>query len=274
MKLRDALRAAAERLSAVSDTPRLDAELLAAHSLGVERNALLLNNMDDRAPAGFDTLVERRLASEPVAYIIGRRDFWTLSLKVAPGVLVPRPDSETLIEAALAFFAQRSPATILDLGTGSGALLLAALAEFPEAQGLGIDKSRVALDIAAENAATCALAGRSSFQQGNWAEGVDGPFDLVLCNPPYISTDADLPETVARFEPASALFGGADGLSDYRILAPQVARLLAPNGCAVVEIGFDQAASVGTMFRASGLAVEVWKDLGDRDRCLLMTKSL
>lgn len=274
MTLREALRAAAERLAAVSDTPRLDAELLAAHALGVDRNCLLLSRLDDEAPGALPTLVERRLASEPVAYIIGSRDFWTLDLKVAPGVLVPRPDSETLIEAALAYFAANAPSTILDLGTGSGALLLAALSEFPEAEGLGVDRSAAALAIAAENARRCALDGRSNFIEGDWGAGLTGPYDLILCNPPYIATDADLPKTVVAYEPASALFAGVDGLSDYRRLAPDIARLLAPAGCAVVEIGFDQADVVGAMFMQSGLKVEVRKDLGGRNRCLVVTQSL
>lgn len=274
MKLREALIAAAQRLSEVSDTPRLDAELLAAHALDVERNTLLLNHLEDAVPAAFGALVERRLSSEPVAYITGRRDFWTLSLKVAPGVLIPRPDSETLIEAALSFFSDRQPETILDLGTGSGALLLAALSEFPDSRGLGIDQSDAALAIATENARTCGFADRARFECGNWGRGIENSFDLVLCNPPYISTEADLPQTVVAFEPASALFAGSDGLSDYRTLVPQIDRLLAPDGCAILEIGFDQAASVGTMFAETGLSVEVWKDLGGRDRCLLLTKSL
>lgn len=274
MKLRDALRSTAERLSVVSDTPRLDAEVLAAHILGVDRNALLLSRLDDEAPGELAALIERRLASEPVAYIIGSRDFWTLTLKVAPGVLIPRPDSETLIEAALGHFATSAPSSILDLGTGSGALLLAALSEFPTAKGLGVDQSATALAIASENAQRCALDGRASFKEGDWGADLGGTYDLILCNPPYIVADVDLPKSVVAYEPASALFAGADGLSDYRKLAPDIARLLAPGGCAVVEIGYDQADTVGTMFSQSGLNVEVCKDLGARDRCLVLTQSL
>ena len=274
MKLREALAAAVGKLSSVSDTPRLDAELLAAHALGTTRNDLLLKHLEGSAPEGFDSLVARRLTSEPIAYITERRDFWTLSLAVRPGVLIPRPDSETLIEAALAHFVDRQPQSILDLGTGSGALLLAALMEFSGAKGLGIDQARDAITIAEENAVTCQLASRAEFRLGNWAEGLRGSFDLILCNPPYIRTDADLPEAVVAFEPSGALFAGPEGLDDYRVLAPQIARLLAPSGCAVMEIGFDQAVSVGTMFEGAGLSVEVWKDLGGRDRCLRLTKSL
>lgn len=274
MTLREALVTASQRLSRVSDTPRLDAELLAAHALAVDRNTLLLTHLDGEVPEGFDALVERRMSNEPIAYITGRREFWTLSLAVGPSVLIPRPDSETLIEAALAYFKNKQPNSVLDLGTGSGALLLAALSEFPDAQGVGIDQSSDAVQIATANAVRCGLGNRVRFQIGDWADGLAGSFDLVLCNPPYISTQAELPMTVVGFEPARALFAGADGLSDYRVLAPQITRLLAPNGCAVVEIGFDQAASVGTMFEGSGLSVDVCKDLGGRDRCLLLTKSL
>jgi len=274
MRLREALTAAATRLTEVSETPRLDAELLAAHLLDIDRNTLLLSHLEAEVPPGFPALVDRRMTSEPVAYILGHREFWTLDLKVVPGVLIPRPDSETLIEAALKWFGPRAPETILDLGTGSGALLLAALSEFPEAVGMGVDQSPTALKVAAENAARCGLQARARFRAGNWAEGIEGSFDLILCNPPYISTQAALPATVAHFEPGEALFAGADGLDDYRVLAPQIARLLSPTGCASVEIGFDQAQSAGRLFRDAGLTVDVRPDLGGRDRCLLLTKSL
>jgi len=272
MTLREALKDAAARLEAVSDTPRLDAELLAAFALGCDRNTLLLHHLDGEVPAAFNDLVSRRLTAEPVAYITGARDFWSLGLKVAPGVLIPRPDSETLIEAALQHFGEAPPRSILDLGTGSGALLLAALSEFREARGLGIDRSATALAIAAKNAGLNGLAERAVFQEGNWGQGIEGPFDLILCNPPYIETGCALPRDVAAYEPAEALFAGADGLDDYRTLAPQIARLLASPGCACVEIGHDQGESAAALFRAEGLNVVVLKDLGARDRCLVMTK--
>ncbi len=274
MRLREALTTGATRLAAVSDTPRLDAELLAAHVLGIDRNDLLLSHLDSDAPDELSPLIERRMASEPVAYIVGHREFWTLDLKVAPGVLIPRPDSETLIEAAVQWFGACQPSSVLDLGTGSGALLLAALSEFPSAHGVGVDRSPTALAIAEDNALRCGLHERTTFRLGNWGEGLEGPFDLILCNPPYISTEARLPETVAGFEPAEALYAGVDGLDDYRNLAAQMTRLLSPTGCAAVEIGFDQAQSAGTLFRAAGLAVDVRQDLGGRDRCLVLTKSL
>lgn len=266
-----ALSGAARRLAEVSDTPRLDAELLMAEALGVEREALLLSALDGPVPGGFAALVKRRLAGEPIAYILGRRAFWTIELDVGPGVLVPRPDTETLIEAAIAHFQGRAPGRVLDLGTGSGALLLAALAEWPDVSGLGIDRSEEALAIARANAERLGLSGRAAFRIGNWAEGVTERFDLVLCNPPYIETGAELPRDVADWEPHGALFAGADGLDDYRRLAPVTGGLLRPGGVACFEIGADQAESAGALFRAQGLAVAVRRDLAGRERCLVVT---
>lgn len=257
-----ALRAAALRID------RFDAEVLLAATLGVERGTLLL--APDRAfvPDRFDAQVARRAAGEPVAYITGHREFWSLDLLVTPAVLIPRPDSETLIEAALA--SGITPATIIDLGTGSGALLLAALAEWPAATGLGIDASPAALAVAAQNAERLGLAGRTVFRVGDWGQGLTQQFDLILCNPPYVEDKAELAPDVRDHEPASALFAGADGLDDYRRLIPQLPGLLAPGGVAVVEIGWTQAAAVLALAAGSGLAGEVRRDLGGRDRCVVM----
>ncbi len=269
MTLREALSDAARRLDPVSDTPRLDAELLMAHALGVSREVMLLRHLDDGAPPVFATLLARRQSHEPLAYITGTRDFWTISLAVAPGVLIPRPDSETLIEAAVGHFGRAGPKRILDLGTGSGALLLAALSEWPRATGLGIDASPAALAIARENAAKLGLAERLHFLPGNWAEGIEECFDLILCNPPYIEIGAILPEQVRDYEPPTALFAGVDGLDDYRELIPQLPARLAPGGMIALEIGFAQAKSVSGLFRASGLYPQVRQDLGGRDRAIL-----
>lgn len=269
MKLREALSDAAARLGAVSDTPRLDAELLMAHALGVSREAMLLGGLDAPAPAGFDKLLARRLAHEPVAYVTGTRDFWTIGLEVAPGVLIPRPDSETLIEAAVEYFGAASPGTILDLGTGSGALLLAALAQWPKATGLGIDASPAALEIASTNAEALGFQQRARFALGDWAKGVGERFDLILCNPPYIESDTALPADVRDHEPPSALFAGADGLDEYRRLVPQLPALLNTGGMIAVEIGATQASAVSALFRANGLAPEVRHDLGGRDRAIV-----
>ncbi len=269
MTVRKALAEAAASLATRSDTARLDAELLMACALGVDRNALLLAHLDDAEPADFAPLLARRMAHEPVAYITGTRDFWTITLNVAPGVLIPRPDSETLIEAAIDHFGERAPQRILDLGAGSGALLLAALSQWPEAHGLGIDASQAALDIAQGNAARLGL--KAAFRLGDWADGLDTPFDLVLCNPPYVESNAELAPEVADFEPASALYAGSEGLDDYRRLAPQIARLIAAGGIAVVEIGHQQAAATSAIFGAFGLNIAIRQDLGGRDRCLLLT---
>jgi release factor glutamine methyltransferase len=270
MIVREALRAAAERLAAVSDTPRLDAELLMAHSLGTTRELVLLSGLERATPPSFAGLVERRAVREPIAYILGRRAFWTIALEVGPGALVPRPDSETLIEAALDRFGGDGPAVILDLGTGPGTLLLAALDQWPKATGLGVDSSEPALAYARRNAANLGLANRAEFRAGDWAEGVSGPFDLILCNPPYVAAGAELPGDVALWEPCEALFAGADGLAEYRRLAPVLPALLAPEGIACIEVGDGQAEAVAALFEAQGLGTQFRRDLGGRDRCLIL----
>jgi len=272
--VRAALREAAQRLEGVSDTPRLDAELLMAHALEVERPALLLDPARFEVPADFTGLLERRLKHEPVAYIVGYRDFWTIRLKVGPGALIPRPDSETLIEAALSWVdAKDAPLRLLDLGTGPGTLLLALLSELPEAVGLGVDASQAALALAGENARALGVADRAVFCEGDWAAQVAGDFDLILCNPPYIADCEQLMPDVADFEPAGALFAGADGLDDYRRIIPDLRRLLAPGGAAVLEIGHRQRISVSGLAEAAGFAVTCKQDLGGRDRALLLTRA-
>lgn len=272
MTIRKALHAAAAELADASDTPRLDAELLMAHALGVDRGSMLLAGLDCPVPAGFAGLVARRRRSEPIAYIVGVRDFWTITLAVGPGVLIPRPDSETLIDAAVDHFrGTAGPRTVIDLGTGSGALLLAALSEWPEARGVGIDASRTALATAAGNAARLGLAGRAGMLPGGW-EGTGEMFDLVLCNPPYIADDAVLAPDVALYEPGSALFAGADGLDDYRRIAPVIGRQIAPGGVACIEIGSSQGQSAAALFAAAGLQVALRRDLAGRDRCLVLRR--
>jgi len=267
---RAALIAAAQRF-AFSATPRLDAELLLAHALGITRERLLLTLDDWSVPAAFDALVERRVDHEPVAYLTGTRAFWTIDLHVAPGVLVPRADSETLIEAAVAHFAGTAgPRRVLDLGTGSGALLLAALDEWPRASGVGVDASLDALAIASANAERLGFAARARIIAGGW-EGPGERFDLILCNPPYIADDAVLPPEVKAWEPASALFAGADGLDDYRRLAPLLGTQIAPGGVACVEIGSDQGERAAVLFRDAGLHVALRRDLAGHDRCLVVT---
>jgi release factor glutamine methyltransferase len=270
MTARNALRVATAQLTAVTDTPRLDAELLMAHAMDVERDALILHHLDDPQPDAFAAFIARRLAHEPLAYITGLREFWTISLHVTPDVLIPRPDSETLIEAAIDHFVDRTPARILDLGTGSGALLLAALSHWPDAHGLGVDASQRAVDVAERNARTLGLDGRARFMVGDWAFHLNGQFDLILCNPPYVETTAILtPEVLA--EPHSALFAGRDGLDDYRRIVPQLSDLIAPHGCAVLEIGHTQSAAVAHLLAQEGLRPAVRQDLGQRDRAVIAT---
>ena len=275
MTITDTLRTAAHDLAGVSDTPRLDAELLMAECLGIDRSTLLLNRMRDDVPSGFAALVARRLAHEPVAYIIGRQDFWTLTLKVTPAVLIPRADSETLIEAAIDALAERPPAKILDLGTGSGALLLAAMSEWPKAQGVGIDASAAALAIAQSNASALGFADRTQMLPGDWRHpGWQQPlpclFDLIVCNPPYVESTALLAPQVMEHEPHSALFAGEDGLDDYRILIPALPSLLAPQGIAILEIGAGQREDVAALATASGFAVDCRQDLAGHDRALIL----
>jgi release factor glutamine methyltransferase len=266
---RQALAQAAARFG-FSATPRLDAELLLAHALGIPRERLLLTLADQPVPPAFAEIVARREGQEPIAYLTGTRAFWTIDLAVGPGALVPRADSETLIEAAVDHFAGTpGPARILDLGTGPGTLLLAALAEWPQATGLGIDASDAALGWARRNARALGMEARATVRLGDWGEGVAERFDLVLANPPYIRTDADLPPEVAGFEPASALFAGADGLDDYRRIAGQLPALIAPGGIAAIEIGFDQAAAVTALLAEVDLRVTLRRDLAGRDRCLV-----
>ncbi len=271
MKVREALSAAARTLAAVSETPRLDAELLMAKALGISREELLLKATDREAPEAFEHLRRRRLDHEPVAYITGRRAFWTIELSVGAGVLIPRPDSETLIEAAVEHFGRSGPGTVLDLGTGPGTLLLAALSQWPEAHGLGIDASEKALGYAELNALGLGLEGRARFQLGDWAEDLQGRFDLILCNPPYVDRDASLAPEIARWEPEDALYAGVDGLDAYRRLAPQLPALLAPGGIACVEIGAGQEAEAGALFAARGFTISSRMDLNQRARCLILT---
>jgi len=264
----EALADAARRLSVVSDTPRLDAELLMAHALGLTRDRLLLDPPRQEAPPALVAMLERRLAHEPIAYIIGHREFWTIDLAVGPGVLIPRPDSETLIEAAVVHFGLAGPRSVLDLGTGSGALLLAALAQWPQATGLGVDTSEAALAVARGNAERLGLASRARIDRGSWDAASRGDFDLILCNPPYIETGAVLPPDVADYEPASALYAGGDGLDDYRQIAPLLR--LPTGGIACVEIGATQAQAVRTLFAAAGFLTRVNTDLAGHDRCIVV----
>lgn len=275
MTIADALREAAQRLAATSDTPRLDAELLMAEALGVSRSKLLLGRMSAQTPERFAALVARRLAHEPVAYIVGRQEFYGLDLILTRDALIPRADSETLIDAARAELAG-SPTRILDLGTGSGALLLAAMSVWPGAEGTGTDRSAAALAVARGNAARLGFDPRwveRDWTVPDWADAL-GRFDLILCNPPYVEDGAALAPEVRDHEPAGALFAGPEGLDAYRGLIPQVPGLLAEDGLAVFEIGHTQADAVTALAAAAGLAATLHRDLAGRPRALALKKSL
>ena len=267
-----ALADAARQLTGTSDTARLDSELLMAEALHIDRDRLILSPPDRQVPPRFWKMVERRQSGEPVAYITGRRAFWNIDLHVGPGVLVPRPDSEVLIASAIEHFeGTNGPERVLDLGTGPGTLLLAALDVWPDATGLGVDVSRGALSYAAANARRLGFESRVKLVQGDWADGLVEKFDLILCNPPYIAEGAELGPGVAEYEPDEALFGGKEGLDAYRALAPQLPRLLAPGGLAAIEMAPDQAASVGKLLTRDRLKSNVAQDLAGLPRALLLT---
>lgn len=267
-----ALDDATRQLNQSSDTARLDAELLMAEALHIDRDRLILSPPDKAVPKRFWTMVKRRKKGEPIAYITGRRAFWNIDLHVGPGVLVPRPDSEVLIASAIEHFEKTcAPQRILDLGTGPGTLLLAALDIWPEATGLGIDVSRRALSYASANARRLEFEKRLKLRVGNWAEGVKESFDLILCNPPYVAEGAELGPGVREYEPDEALFAGEKGLDAYAELAPQLPRLLNKGGLAAVEIGHDQARAVTSLLARDGLAARVVNDLAERPRAILLT---
>ena len=267
-----ALGRATNELGPVSDTPRLDAELLMAEALHIDRDKLILSPPRREAPDRFFDMVERRKSGEPVAYITGRRAFWNIELHVGPGVLIPRPDSEVLISSALEHFEGKGgPKRILDLGTGPGTLLLAALDLWPDATGVGVDVSRQAMSYAAANARRLGFESRVKLKEGDWAKGITERFDLILCNPPYVAEDAELGPGVREYEPDEALFAGKEGLDAYRQLAPHLPRLLNKGGLAAVEIGHDQAEPVTALLARDGLSASVVNDLAGRPRAVLLT---
>jgi release factor glutamine methyltransferase len=266
-----ALSRATNELGRISDTPRLDAELLMAEALEIDRDRLILSPPQRDAPERFLEMIERRKAGEPVAYITGRRAFWNIELHVGPGVLIPRPDSEVLISSALEHFEGASrPKRILDLGTGPGTLLLAALDLWPSATGVGVDVSRQAMSYAAANSRRLGFETRVKWAEGDWATGITEKFDLILCNPPYVAEDAELGPGVREYEPDEALFAGKEGLDAYRELAPQLPRLLNEGGLAAVEIGHDQAEAVTALLERDGLFARVANDLAGRPRAVLL----
>lgn len=256
-----ARRMAAGRLRDASiETPDLDARLLVGHALGLTHAELISassRHLSAREQAAIEALVARRLAREPVAHILGRKEFWSLPLRLSAATLVPRPETETVIEAALDIIkhARDRPLRILDLGTGTGAILLALLSELPQATGVGCDIDPLALDVARDNARDLGFAGRCEFMVSDFGAGLAGAFDLVVSNPPYIAS-ADLPALppeVRDHDPRLALDGGADGLACYRTIAARIGERLAPGGLLALEIGAGQASAVTAIFEAAGL---------------------
>jgi len=237
------------------ENPRLETRVLLDHAQG----------------ARLEELLERRCAREPLAYVLGEKEFWSLSFAVGPGALVPRPETETLVEAALKNFPDSNSAlNILDLGTGSGCLLLTLLRLFPKARGVGVDASPYALNWASANAERLGVEARCKLGSGDWGRDVVGRFDLIVSNPPYV-TRAEMAELAPElaFEPAGALDGGEDGLEAYRALVPQLRGLLVPGGVVLLEIGANQAAAVTAILKSSGPCVSsVLTDLAGRDRCI------
>lgn len=276
-------RAASRLKSAGVDEARKDAWLLLGHVRHQDRATLLAGAFDELRLdelRRYQKVVTRRAHREPLAQIVGRKEFWSLDFRITSDVLCPRPDSECLIEAILArarekSLARRDAHRVLDLGTGSGCLLLALLSEFPAACGIGVDVSGRALSIARSNGERLNLADRAHWLCASWGAALDGGFDVIVSNPPYIAAnDAPaLEPEIRRYEPQAALFAGEDGLDAYRSLAGDLDRLLTPGGFACLEIGFDQAGPVDALLRDAGLnVVGRRQDLAGIDRCLIVER--
>ncbi len=268
---RIAIGLVADRLSAAGiEDPRREARLILAAAHGVDAAGLLLR--DDVDEALFEPLLRRREAREPLAYILGRREFWGLDFAVSSATLIPRPDSETLVEAVLELGGDIR--RVLDLGTGTGCLLLAVLQEHHGAFGVGVDVSAAAAALAARNAAALGMAGRAAFFAGDWAAALNGKFDLVLSNPPYIPAAdiAGLMPEVAQYEPLSALVGGPEGLEAYRRIIAALPDLLTKDGKAVLELGVGQAPYVSDIAREAGFSCATRRDLGGHERAAILTQ--
>ena len=271
---RDILAAACERLQAAGCAEAaLDARVLFEHATGWSRAEQIADPgrpVPEADMALFSQLIEARAAREPVAYLTGRKEFWSLEFETPRGVLIPRPDSETLVTAALEFCpgARR----VLDLGTGTGCLLIALLSELPDARGVGLDRSPVAAACAERNAARLGVADRAEILCTDWEAFSAGGFDLILSNPPYIESGADLPRDVAAFEPPEALFAGPDGLDAYQQIVKLAPRSLTESGVLIVEVGAGQADQVEDLMRTGlGGRVERRRDLAGIERCLVST---
>lgn len=274
--LRELRRALAE---AGFETAALDARLLLLEALGISATELITGPDVPLTPEQAETLsafVRRRLNHEPVARIVGEREFWGLPFRLSPETLVPRPDTETLVETALGLLPdRRAPLRMVDFGTGSGCILVALLHELPNATGLGVDLSFGALVTARANAIGNRVGSRCHFALSRWADAVSGPFDLVVSNPPYIASGVipTLDEEVREHDPRLALDGGPDGLEPYRILLAEAERLLAPGGLLAVEIGYDQAEALSGLAKLHDLEIlRIAHDLSGNPRCIAMRR--
>ena len=277
--LGDVRLAAVERLRAAGiETPEADARILLQLALGLDEAGLVFASratISGVQQASFDRLIERRLAGEPVARIAGNKEFWSRSFRLSADTLVPRPETETLVEAALSAFPEQSAKLrVLDLGTGSGILLAAILLERPLATGLGIDRSESALRVARKNLNALGVGKRAQFVCSDWSMALGQRFDLVVTNPPYIASDAiaALPREVREHDPRLALDGGADGLAAYRKIIAELPHLLSKQGVAVLELGIGQEQSVAALAQAKGLLVKgpARRDLGNVSRALIV----
>jgi release factor glutamine methyltransferase len=273
------VQAARDLRDAGIERPEAEARILLEAASGRGRGQLIAfpeHVLTGEEQAAVESMVARRVAREPISRILGRREFWSLNFAVGPATLDPRPDSETLVTAVLASIPDRStPLDILDLGTGTGCLLLALLSELPHAKGLGIDIDAAARDTAAGNAETLGLGTRARFQLGDWARDISAQFDVVVSNPPYIESPAidGLEPEVAQFDPRGALDGGPDGLCAYRTLLPQAAQRLKSGGLMALEIGAGQGPAVRSLATGAGLSdLGSAQDLAGIERCLLFTR--
>lgn len=270
---------AAALIAAGVEDARAEARLLLAYVSGLTPAQLFSRSerpLDGEAERTFNALISRRATGEPLAYLTGTREFWSLPFRVTPETLIPRPDTETVVELALdAFSTRHPPAAILDMGTGSGCLLLALLTEFPDAVGTGLDASTGAIAVAQSNAVALGLDGRCRMINGSWSDGLEGTFDLIVSNPPYIPGGdiASLERDVREHEPASALDGGPDGLDAYRELLPVAMGALNADGVIVLEVGIGQADDVSEIAEQVGLQVtNRRRDLADIERALSLHK--
>ncbi len=265
----------ADRLRGVADDPRREARLLLAHAMGVAPLDLIRDPNREVSQDQFESMLARRVAREPMALILGHQGFWTLDLCVSPATLIPRADSETVVTAVLRE-ATRPPGRILDLGTGTGCLLLALLSEYPDAFGVGVDRIAAAAALARRNADLNGLIDRTQFVVGNWTDWLDGRFDIVVSNPPYIPAAdiAGLMPEVALHEPHSALDGGSDGCDAYRSIIARLDDVLAAQGLAVLELGAGQASMVASLAAKAGFSARLHRDLAGIERAIVLGRGI